>query len=153
MCQNREYSRCRRDIAFSRAHLAENAMRAIPPPPSHSAWVSKHQIHINLDGKRVKTGCIRGAVVTSRFRGPIWRKMQCEPSHLRIPLSLGLYAPDTYQSRRRSCKNMESSRCRRDIAFSRAHLAKNAMRATPPSHPTQFGSPRTKHILTSTAIV
>jgi len=124
-----------------------------PTAASHSAWVSTHQTHINLDGDRVKTGCLRGAVVKSRFRGPIWRKTQCEPSHRRILLSLGLHAPNAYQYRRRSCKNRVSSRCRREIAFSRAHLAKNAMRATPPPHPTQLGSPRIKHIPISTAIV
>ena len=39
-----------------------------------SANVIKHQTNITLDSDRVKTGSLRGAVVTSRFRGPIWRK-------------------------------------------------------------------------------
>jgi hypothetical protein len=43
-----------------------------------------------------------------------------------------------------------SSRCRRDIAFSRAHLAKNAMGAIPPPHPTQLTSSGTKQASLST---
>ena len=66
---------------------------------------------------------------------------------------MGLHAPNKHHSRRWKCKSRESSRCRRDIAFSRAHLAKNAMRATPPPHPTQLGSPRTKNIPISTVTV
>jgi hypothetical protein len=39
-----------------------------------SAHVATHQTSITLDSYRVKTGNLRGVVVTSRFRGPIWRK-------------------------------------------------------------------------------
>ena len=102
-CQNRESSWCRRDIAFSRAHLAKKRNAKYPTAASHSAWVFTHQTDINLDDDRVKTGNLRGVVVTSRFQGP--------------------------------------------------NSAKYAMRATPPPHPTQLGSPRTKHISTSTVIV
>ena len=124
-----------------------------PTAASHSAWVSTHQTHTSLDSEHVKTGSIRGGVVKSPSRGPIWRNTQCEPSHRRIPLSLCIHSSNTYQPRRRACHNRESSRCRREIAFSRAHFAKNATRAIPQPHPTQLGSPRTKHISISTAIV
>ena len=33
---------------------------------------------ITLDGDCVKTGSLRRVVVASRFRGPIWRNLQCE---------------------------------------------------------------------------
>ena len=142
----------------------------------------------------------------SPSRGPIniWRKTQCEASHRSIPPSLGLRAPNIYQSRRRSCKSRGSSWCRREIVFSKPQFgeirnarhptaashpawvsahhtyinldvdrvkagnlrgvvvrscfrspnsAKYAMRAIPPQHPTQLGSPRFEHISISTVIV
>ena len=95
-CQNRESSRCHRAIAFSRAHLAKKRNASHLTAASHSACISTHQTHTNLDCDRVKTGNLRCAVVTSPFRGP--------------------------------------------------NSAKCAMRATPPPHPTQRGSPRTETI-------
>ena len=67
---NRESSRCRRDIAFSRAQFGEIRNTRQSAAASHSYWASTHQTHINLDGDRVKTGNLRGVIVTSRFRGP-----------------------------------------------------------------------------------
>ena len=56
LCKNRESSRCRRDIAFSRAQFGEIRNARQSTAASYSAWVSTHQTHINLDSDRVKTG-------------------------------------------------------------------------------------------------
>ena len=152
-CVLSESLRCRHDIAFSRAHLAKHAMRAIPPPHPTQLGVFTHQTHINLDGDRIKTGSVRGVVVTSRFRGPIWRKTQCEPSHRRIPLA--------WVSTHQAHINLDGGRVKTGnlrgavvkSRFREPNSAKNAMRAIPPPHTPQLGSPRTKHISISTAIV
>ena len=62
--------RWQREIAESRPQFGELRNASHPTAASHSAWVSTHQTHINLDGDCVKIGNFRGVVVTSRFRGP-----------------------------------------------------------------------------------
>ena len=60
-----------------------------PAAASHSAWVSTHQTHINLDGDRAKTGNLRGVVVISRFRGPNSAKCVMRGSPPPHPTQLG----------------------------------------------------------------
>jgi len=133
-------------LADSRAPFCEYAMRGSPRahPTLFVSPSTNRTYAVMVDVSTVRISEAPGVNIAywkSRFANT-----QCEAVWRCITLGLHRHAPNKHHFRRRSCHNRESSRCRRDIAFSRAHLAKNAMQAIPPPHTTQLGSPRTKHI-------
>ena len=53
------------NIVHWRSHFCDYVVRGTPPPHPARPRVPKHQIHITLDGERVKRGDLRGPGVSS----------------------------------------------------------------------------------------
>ena len=109
-------------------------MRDSPPP--HPAWLgSPRTKHASLStASAPKTVNIRGVVVISPSRGPIFVNTQCEAVQRRIPLGLGPHAPSSHHPRWWERLNRESSRHCREIADSIAHTPLSSGLHAPDAH-------------------